>query len=505
MKVQNYEVSKVEKEYLFRKLFGYQVAHFGDRIYIPNYFHAQYERGVAGSILNNISIQDVAIGEIMKAVKVFYALEALEVLALHKPDEPDPMNDGQCYGFVPFMKSHERWKADLDEYKKAFNAQFANAIYDYIVLTVAGELRHAGRRSEFHINDYLEGDAEEDSRDNVFSLLKSVEFNARQILEAGSLLFNPDFNSWSSGYGGPKWKTIADAGLMYGNVPDMVFIDHCVDLSHNNSTFFDKGAGMFTLRSSSSYLEFLGSKRYAANPFDIITDEAWCFPPALTDLICRASNLHIIPDASSTRAYWAWKLFNDMYLNNTTISIGYQTTAFLNRIISDNRQEPYAKFYHCSVMRDIQKCGYMTSTGTLTENGYYHLVYYILSEMHGMASVEWNMFAYRPLYWGNNDIGTPVDPKTHTILKDKSNSKVASFCTRAYNSHTDRLRQMSSDRRWDDEEEESVSPSEVIDSLLSNIKGARMTEEQKAELRKKTNDPEYKFFMRNWTKGVIFQ
>ena len=43
---------------------------------------------------------------------------------------------------------------------------------------------------------------------------------------------------------------------------DSIFIDHCVDLSHNNSTFFDKGAGIFSMRTSTDSYQCLLQYKY---------------------------------------------------------------------------------------------------------------------------------------------------------------------------------------------------------------------------------------------------
>ena len=58
---------------------------------------------------------------------------------------------------------------------------------------------------------------------------------------------------------------------MYHKVPTEVFIDHCVDLSHNSSCYFDKGAEIFNLRNQSIYLDFLTKKRYAEDPTELFT------------------------------------------------------------------------------------------------------------------------------------------------------------------------------------------------------------------------------------------
>ena len=98
------------------------------------------------------------------------------------------------------------------------------------------------------------------SREQVYS--DCFRWSAESILEAGVQLFDPDVVRWSSAYGGKKWWNIAKAGTMRHKLDAVVFIDHCVDLSHNNSVYFDKGAGMFAmLTGTSAYKEYLDKKR----------------------------------------------------------------------------------------------------------------------------------------------------------------------------------------------------------------------------------------------------
>ena len=83
---------------------------------------------------------------------------------------------------------------------------------------------------------------------------------------------------------------IAKAGLMKNKVIDCVFIDHCVDLSHNNSVYFDKRANIFLLTSPRQYQSFLDLKR-SCEPQALLTQKQGF---RFNQLMRRANNLHIL-------------------------------------------------------------------------------------------------------------------------------------------------------------------------------------------------------------------
>jgi len=67
-----------------------------------------------------------------------------------------------------------------------------------------------------------------------------VDNKIPDILKMAKKLFSL---RWERGYGGEKWKIIADIGLKYVNedINKSVFIDTVWNIQHNNGTFFDKG------------------------------------------------------------------------------------------------------------------------------------------------------------------------------------------------------------------------------------------------------------------------
>ena len=156
--------------------------------------------------------------------------------------------------YEPFRHSHSRWMSDFEDYKSEFIPRLALAIRDYTVKVVAGEMRH-GSHCIHKTNPDVTSTY---SRHGAFNLAE--RYTPESVLRAGVLLF--DDGDWGGGYGGRAWKKIAEAGLMYGHMPDVVFIDHCVDLSHNSSVYFDKpNNDILEMGSASRYKDLLNYKR----------------------------------------------------------------------------------------------------------------------------------------------------------------------------------------------------------------------------------------------------
>ena len=183
-------------------------------------------------------------------VREFYALEAISaMLSL----------DGLS-NIKPMKHSHAKFLEDFHAFRDKYISQFAAAIFDYTVLVVAAELRHCKGRSDRYLIDYYT--AYNSNRNEVFSAC--TIYNPYDILNAGKELFS-DRSQWARSYGGAKWCQITEAGLRRKKLHDCVFIDHCVDLSHNCSVYFDKGAGIFCLDRKNTYVRFL-DERYICTP-----------------------------------------------------------------------------------------------------------------------------------------------------------------------------------------------------------------------------------------------
>lgn len=208
-------------------------------------------------------------------VQEFYAIEAISAL----------LSFNQGSHLEPMRHSHSRWFHDFSDFWNEYILKFASAIYDYTVSVVAAELRHCRLKASQYIQDYYSSDQ---SRDEVYR--DCAVYNKSDILKAGLRMFDTERVIWSSSFGGEKWKQIAKAGLLKGKVSDCVFIDHCVDLSHNCSIYFDKKAGIFFLQNLPQYKELLDLKRICTPRVLLRTRQGVQF----NRLLFRANTLHIL-------------------------------------------------------------------------------------------------------------------------------------------------------------------------------------------------------------------
>lgn len=217
-------------------------------------------------------------------VQEFYSIEAISGM----------ITGTQYSHFEPMRHSHCRWYQDFSGFRNEFIAKFASAIYDYTVLAVAAELRHCNQKASHYINGYYSSSL---FRDQVYR--DCTVYNAHDILTMGIKMFDTQRVGWTRGFGGEKWKEISKAGLVKGKVNDCVFIDHCVDLSHNSSVYFDKSAGIFSLSNIDHYKSFLDMKRVCKPRVLIRKKKGYVF----NRLLWRAKNLSIIQGENRHRLF----------------------------------------------------------------------------------------------------------------------------------------------------------------------------------------------------------
>lgn len=196
--------------------------------------------------------------DINHAVGIFYSLELLYGLILKN--------------YTPFLPSNEKLFADIKKYRDIWIKKLAQIIYDYIVVIVGAELRHSYECSEYYHPDFFGGGwLKNMSRNECF---EDRTFDPDFILRLGENLFDEKKNGWRLGFGGEKWYNIAKAGLMHGKTPDVIFVDHTVDLSHNNSVFFDKGGGIVYCNIG-EYKRMLDRKFHMVDFFDLLSFIRW--------------------------------------------------------------------------------------------------------------------------------------------------------------------------------------------------------------------------------------
>lgn len=210
--------------------------------------------------------------DIFNVIIDFYGLQCLQAVAVPNVDA--------------FSPSQNRWLGDFDAYQAAYQKKLARAIYDYLALICFGEARHAKNRASHYVKDLPTCYERSTQYDHA------SQYNPQQFLPVLEELF--EVAKWDSGYGGGSWARIARAAQMYGTVPDAVFVDHCVDLSHNNSLCFNKEeADIFTLRCATGYKTMLDRKASWC-PTSFIDEYVNNFSYAVYSLLVRAQRLGLI-------------------------------------------------------------------------------------------------------------------------------------------------------------------------------------------------------------------
>lgn len=167
---------------------------------------------------------------VFQGIMEFYAIESINAMA-HASYE---------------RHSHAKWRKEFDAFKKQYIEHFANAFFDYTVFVCLGEARHAYKQCDYYLDDFFD----EDERNSAYNCPHLEPFSALNVL------FKLFTFEWESSYGGKAWADIADGGLKYLTYPDEVFLDHLVDLSHNNGIFYNKTNHIFALKGTDSQIEF---------------------------------------------------------------------------------------------------------------------------------------------------------------------------------------------------------------------------------------------------------
>ena len=208
--------------------------------------------------------------ETRAVVQDFYGLMSLDALVLLDNT------------YEPFRHSHAKWRREYDEYRANYIKRLADLIYDYTVTVVGGELRHGNRQSTHYVKDLSQGGY----RAEYYPIIH--RYNPTDILRAGVANFACE---WADDYGGELWKIIAQAGLDREKLGDLCFIDHCVDLSHNSCSYFDKcSSKIMRLDSNSTYKNFLDFKR-RCTPTELLC--SYNISSYLRDFVSRAEVLGI--------------------------------------------------------------------------------------------------------------------------------------------------------------------------------------------------------------------
>lgn len=186
----------------------------------------------------------------------FYFLQALQA-AIHMKIAANPEQ-----GFRP---SVEKLQIDLHEYMDELYPNIALRSFVYLYAACLGESRHArsNNTEDRFLTATLKG-----HRSEIFSIVSEfapTQKNLQALVDVFS-------QKWSSGFGGKAWMNIAEALLDFDKTPAAAWIDHIIDLEHNNGTAFNKEDARQTIHFEVEYpnghfREFLNYKFEA----DILT------------------------------------------------------------------------------------------------------------------------------------------------------------------------------------------------------------------------------------------
>ena len=170
---------------------------------------------------------------------------------------------------------------ELVRLRDRFAKELARAYFDYIAHICCGEMRHSKRCSFPNLTGSL-------SRECIYE--KAPQFNPFEYLPRLEEVFRN--GSWSGGYGGKAWAGIAKAGMMYQQESDVVFVDHCVDLTHNNGTMLNKPLYIFLVEHK-LYRNMLNRKATGnllqpALPHLMVVE-------AITEVLAKAGRLGVLP------------------------------------------------------------------------------------------------------------------------------------------------------------------------------------------------------------------
>jgi hypothetical protein len=208
---------------------------------------------------------------------------------------------------------------EIQQWLDQVTPPLARAFFDYTALVCAGEARWAVQRCAYCWDEWVDG---EHGRSDAWD--DAVQYNPYDLLSESQKLFEMYWRG--NGYGGKKWAQIAKVGQLYKKVPDSVFIDLCVDLSHNSGVYLDKGI-IFYFSDPSHYRVILDLK-FAGQLLDTFTNYYWnsgyfhelYVLPEVYEFLREAKKLHLFPKSFSKIFVWtytysyAWS-FDELLIN----------------------------------------------------------------------------------------------------------------------------------------------------------------------------------------------
>lgn len=172
--------------------------------------------------------------------------------------------------YFDFNHMAEKLRADMQEYYDYIKDTLARMIYEYTYLACFGELRYMKEKIK-NSNITIESNhfgltKRTPERVAYINYCKNAYKYSRHSIEQVSRVLFGEF-VWEESYGGEAWVDVINTVKFYGNMPNEIYIDHCVDTQHNTGCYLNKGCNIFS-RSFYGVQELLDDKG---------TQEIWVF------------------------------------------------------------------------------------------------------------------------------------------------------------------------------------------------------------------------------------
>ncbi len=176
--------------------------------------------------------------ELITLAANFYLLTAMRNIADTRAEKGHTFLKSKKKLFDDLTTAHDK---DTENLEKLFLA--------YLLLAVATELQNENqittpeKKKEKIVGTFLEELPKEGLAVDLLKYLKqtvSTCDDALSFFESAKMAF--DKLKWGSGFGGKKWRDIADTVIMRlkGKIDAVVFVDTIFDIEHHNGHVFDK-------------------------------------------------------------------------------------------------------------------------------------------------------------------------------------------------------------------------------------------------------------------------
>lgn len=163
----------------------------------------------------------------------FYYLIALQAGLAGRPD-------------LTYSHSATKLRDDIQDTLDSVAENIAKRTFVYLFAACLGESRHAREKTA---RDRFCTNTLKLNRNALYETVTDYAPSKHNFDALVSIFDQP----WEAGFGGKAWRDIAKALHAYATLPAAAFIDHVIDLEHNNGTVFNKRDAKYSIRFSVSY------------------------------------------------------------------------------------------------------------------------------------------------------------------------------------------------------------------------------------------------------------